>query len=180
MESESLFYKEHNIDGNDITVIFHKDVKYILNELTRNPVVRFTLTNCHDVADIKFDNIDYYNDGVIVDIYKEGELTFFRASDMSSIETKILCDKVIREDLEYRQIDLIDIIKSIKKESDNNNDTVVTLHDRINALANSLKHDLNIIDRKLAEANWLNNDKKEFLEGQKYVIQNVLQFIDKS
>ncbi len=179
METESLFYKEHKIDNKDIVVIFHKDVTYLLNESTPNPVVKFTLTNCRNVADLKFDNINYYNDGVIIDIGNESALTFFRAIDMSGIATKILCDKVIREDLKYRQPDLIDIIKSTKKESDNNNDTTVMLYDRINTLTNSLKHDLDIIDRKLAEANWLTNDKRQFLEGQKNTIQNVLQLIDK-
>jgi len=179
MQTESLFYKEHRIIGHDVIIIFHKDVTYILNESTPNPVVKFTLNNCRDVENIKFDNLDYYNDGVTVDIGNEGSLSFFRTIDMSGIETKILSDKAIREDLEYRQVDLIDIIKSLKKESEINNERAVMLYDRMKALTNSLKHDLVIIDRKLEEANWLTDNKKQFLEGQKNIIQNVLQSIDR-
>jgi len=179
METENLFYKEHSIDGNDIAIIFHKEPSYIFNESTLNPIVKFTLTNCRHLTDITFDNIDYYNDGLNIDVANENGLTAFRLIDTNGSGTKIFCDKAVREDLKYRQTDLVDFIKSAKKEIDEDYEKIVMLNNKIDCLTNSLKHDLDIIDRKLAQANWLTNDKKQFLEGQKNIIQNVLQLLTK-
>ena len=175
MKTENLFYKEHDIEGNDIIIIFHKEPSYIFNESAINPIVKFTLTNCRNLDNITFDNIDYYNDGLDIDTTIENGLTVFQIIDKIGSSTKIFCDQVVREDLKYRQTDLVDFIKSAKKEIDADYDKIAILNNKIGDLANSLKHDLDIIDRKLAEASWLTNDKKQFLEGQKTIIQNILQ-----
>ncbi|MEO6231816.1 MAG: hypothetical protein ABIP10_16945 [Ferruginibacter sp.] len=179
MDTESLIYKEHLVRNNDVEIIFHTDVPYIFNETTSFPVVKFTLINCRNPLDINFDTIDYYNDGIIIDIAKENEQSIFCMTDMGGDETKIFCDIVKREDLEYRQSDLIDLIKATKKESDENDKRANMFNDRILSLTTTLEHDLDIIQRKLEQANWLTTEKKEFLEGQKSTIHQVLEFIDK-
>jgi len=179
MDTESLSYKEHSVHNNDLEIIFHKDVPYIFNETTFFPVLKFTLTNCSNLSDIQFDNIDYYNDGITVDIAKENEQSIFCMTDMGGVETKIFCDMVKKEKLEYRQSDLIDLIKATKKESDENDKRANMFNDKIGSLTTNLKHDLDIIQRKLEQADWLTTEKKQFLEGQKTSIQEVLEFIDK-
>lgn len=179
MDTESLFYKEHSVRNNDVEIIFHKDYTYIFNETTPFPVVKFTLINCRNLLDIQFESIDYYNDGINLDITKEIEQTIFCTTDMGGIEIKISCDKVIREDFQYRQSDLIDFIKATKKESDDNDERANMLNNRIVSLTDTLEHDLDIIQRKLEQANWLTTNKKQFLEGQKNIIRQVLEFIDK-
>ena len=175
MDTETLFYKEHFASGSNVEIIFHKDYTYLFNETDSFPVVKFSLINCEDLSDIEFENIDYYNDGITADIKK----TIFHVTDMGGIETQISCDEVVREDIEYRQSDLIDIIKLTKKESTENDERAVMFNNRIEGLTNTLKHDLDIIQRKLEQANWLTTDKKQFLEGQQNIILQVLQFIDK-
>ena len=179
MDTESLFYKEHSVHNNDLEIVFHRDVTYIFNETISFPVVKFTLENCNNLLDIQFDNIDYYNDGITVDIVKEIVQSIFRMSDMGGIETKIFCDKIIEEDLEYRKSDLVDLIKATKKESDENDKRANVFNNRILSLTTTLEHDLVIIQRKLEQANWLTTEKKQFLEGQKSIIHHVLEFIDK-
>jgi hypothetical protein len=179
MDTETLFYKEHIVNGNNVEIIFHKDYTYIFNETDSFPVVKFSLINCKNLSDTEFENIDYYNDGITADIKTETEQTVFHLTDMGGIETQIFCEKVVQEELGYRQSDLIDIIRSTKKESDENVERAVMFNNRIESLTNTLKHNLDIIQRKLEQANWLTTDKKQFLEGQQNIIHQVLQFIDK-
>jgi hypothetical protein len=179
MDRENLFYREHTIRNNDVEIIFHKDYTYIFNEVNSFPVVKFTLINCGNLLDIQFDNIDYYNDGVTIDLTKEIGQTIFCMMDMAGIETKISCDKVIREDIKYRHSDLVDLIKTTKKESDENNERANMFSNTIVSLTTTLNHDLDIIQRKLEQANWLTTDKRQFLEGERSIIHQVLEFIDK-
>lgn len=51
------------------------------------------------MSNIQFEDIDYYNDGVTVDIIEEIEQTIFVATDLGGAEFKISCDKLIREDI---------------------------------------------------------------------------------
>jgi hypothetical protein len=179
MDTQTLFYKEHIVRGNDVEIIFHRDYPYIFNETDSFPLIKFFLINCKNLSDIEFEKIDYYNDGISADIKKETGQTIFQMTDMGGIETQISCEKVVSEDLKYRQSDLIDIIKSTKKESDENNERAVMFNNRIESLTSTLKHDLDIIQRKLEQAKWLTTDKKQFLEGQQNIIHQVLQFISK-
>src|SRR5215467_5024396 len=149
METEILFFKEHFINGYDIEIIFHKDYTYIFNETAEYPVVKFTLINVDDFSDKMFDDIDYYNDGLTIDIDNKNKQAVFCTTDMGGVQVKIFCDEVVRNDLKYRESDLIDIIKSAKRESDDINDRLTLSNNKINNLTNSLKHDLNIIETKL-------------------------------
>ena len=178
MNTEILFYKDHTISGDNAEIIFHKDYPYLFNETDSFPIVKFSLIDCKNLAEIDFVDIDYYNDGISIEINEVNEQTIFNLIDVGNIETIILCDKVLREDLEYRQSDLINIIKSVKKESFENYKIIETSNSRLDALKKLLTRDLDIIQRKLKQADWLTGNKKQFLEGQQNVIYQVLQFID--
>lgn len=179
MGTKTLFYKEHIICDNNVDIIFHQDYSYIFNETAPFPVVKFSLINCRNLSQVTFQDLDYYNDGVNVDIGMENERTFFQTTDIGDVEIKIFCDKVIRQDIEYRQHDLIGIIKSIKKESDDSNERMTMFSNRIEYLKKFLNHDFDVIKRKLEQANWLAVDKKQFFEGQKSIIDKVLYLIGK-
>jgi len=177
MSSELLFYKDHFIEDDHLNIVFHKDYTYLYNDTTPSPVVQFTLRNCSHLSDIPFDNIDHYNDGVIAEIDTENGKTVFRTTDMGGVEVRIVCDEVIRQDGAYRQRDLIDIIKSTKQESDDNDHRATVYGNRIDDLKKLLNHDLVVINTKLEQANWLKIERRQFLEGQKFVIEKILDLI---
>ena len=179
MITESLFFKDKIIQGRDLEVIFHKDYVWIFNEET-SPVVSFKLTNCQDLATIKFENIDAHNDGVFIDIQQISNYTVFETSDMGDFKTKIICDKVIKEEREYSKEDFTDLIKEILKQRDDEHNTVTKYAKREDAINQFLIRELNIVERKITEANWLTEDKKHFLEGQQNIILKIVETITKS
>ena len=180
MEPVSLFFKEHTLRGTEVEIIFHKEFVYLLNESSDFPVIKFTLLNCLNAENIKFENIDFYNDGVNIEILNGTGQVTFRTTDKSGTETNIFCEKVITQDLDYRQSDLIDIIKSINKERDENNERIVFLNYRMESLKNTLTHDLVNLQRKHEEAIWLSSEKRNFIEGQIKMINQVLEFFKKN
>jgi hypothetical protein len=58
MDTETLFYKEHIVSGNNVEIIFHKDYTYIFNETDSFPVVKFSLINCKNLSDIEFNEFE--------------------------------------------------------------------------------------------------------------------------
>lgn len=176
--SDSLFYKDHRILGKDIEIFFHKNIPCLsLNEEEEYPVTKFTLTNYRNLKDLNFDELDNHFDGITIEVYKDSELTRFCMSEIDGTEFNIICDKVLHEDLDYRKSDLIDIIKSVKKESEENHRQIRQLLAKLDRLTTSLEHDLEILNRKIAEAGWLTTEKKKFLEGQRLIVQKELQYI---
>jgi hypothetical protein len=179
MEPVSLFYKEHVFKGDEVEIFFHKDFTYKLNEAPGFPVIKFTLVNCSNTEEIKFEKIDFYNDGVTIEIINEERKVIFRTTDMGGINTKLYCEKVNTQELEYRQSDLVDIIKSLTKDCNENNERVNILNHRIEGLKNTLTHDLDNMRRKYVQASWLPSEKKHFLEGQIMMIERVLELLKK-
>jgi len=178
MTIDTLIFKEKIIQDNDLELTFHKDVFWIYNEKPF-PVVKYTLTNCRNLETIKFDSIDYYNDGLIIDTRQEGGLSVFETTDMGDVKIKIICDKIEKEEREYNSQDFVDLIKEILKQRDKEYDTVTMLTKRADNLKQFLNHELDIVTRKITQADWLAEDKKHFLQGQQEIIKRTLEAIDK-
>jgi hypothetical protein len=178
MTTDTLIFKDKIIRDNDLELTFHKDVFWIYNEKPF-PVVKYNLTNCRNLEEIKFDSIDYYNDGLIIETRQEGGLSVFETTDMGDVKIKITCDKIEKEEREYNSQDFIDLIKEILKQRDSEYDTVTMLTKRTDNLKQFLNHELNIVTRKITQADWLTEDKKHFLQGQQEIIKKTLETIDK-
>jgi hypothetical protein len=178
MTADTLIFKEKTIHDNDLELIFHRDVFWIYDE-NPFPVVKYTLVNCKNLESIKLDLIDYYNDGLVVDTRQEGGLSVFETTDMGNFKIKIICDIIKKEELEYDSRDFIGLIKEILKQRDNNHETVVMLTKREDSLKQFLNHELDIVTRKITQANWLTEDKKHFLQGQQAIIKKTLEVIGK-
>ena len=177
MTTDTLIYKDKLSKGNDLELTFHKDVFWIYNE-NPFPVVKYTLTNCRDLEKVKFDSIDYYNDGLVIDTRTENGLSVFETTDMGNIKIKITCDKIEKEEREYNSQDFIDLIKEILKQRDNEYETVAMLTKRTDNLKQFLNHELDIVTRKINQADWLTEDKKHFLQGQQESIKKTLEKIE--
>lgn len=151
MPTETLFYKEHLVSDRNVDIIFHTDFTHIYNETTTYPLVKFSLINCRDLESVKFDCIDHYNDGAEVDIENDKGLTVFRTKDQGGIIVEIICDEVQRENIAYRSSDLIGIIKAIQYNIDHYRSSQTKCLNRIQHLTNSLKHDIDVIERRLVK-----------------------------
>ena len=179
MTTDTLIFKDKIIQGNDLELIFHKDVIWIYNE-TPYPIVKYSLRNCRNLETADFDSIDFYNDGVIIDTREEGNLSVFETTDMCDIKFKIFCDKIEKEEQKYNSQDLVDLIKEIIKRNESEYETVTMLNKRTEILKHFLNHELNIVTIKITQANWLTEDKKHFLMGQQEIIKKVLDIIDRN
>jgi hypothetical protein len=178
MTTDTLIFKAKIVRNNDLELTFHKDVFWMYNEKPL-PVVKYTLTNCKDLPAIKFDSIDYYNDGLNIETRQEGNKSVFETTDMGDVKVKIICDKIEKEEREYNSQDFVDLIKEITKQRDSEYDTVALLTKRMDSLKQFLNHELDIVTRKVTQANWLTDDKKHFLLGQQEIIEKILDTIDR-
>ncbi len=178
MTTETLIFKDKIIHDNDLELTFHKDVFWIYNEKAY-PIVKYTLTDCRNLETIKFDSIDYYNDGLIIDTRQEERVSVFETTDMGGDKIKIICDKIEKEDREYNREDLVYLIKEILKQRDSEFDTAAMLTKRADNLKQFLNHELDIVTRKITQADWLTGDKKHFLQGQQEIIRKILGIIEK-
>jgi hypothetical protein len=179
MTEQLLIFKDKLIRGNNLELTFHKDHVWIYNA-DLLPVVKFTLINCKDIEAIKFDAIDSYNDGVIVDVRQEGDYTILETNDEGDVRVKMICDQVVKEEREYNREEFIFFINEILTQRDDKYSTVSMLRQRTAELKKNLNRELDIINRKINLAVWLTNEKRKFLEGQKYILQKIIDTIDKS
>jgi hypothetical protein len=178
MAKDTLIFKDKNIRNNDLELIFHKDHYWIYNE-EQLPVVKYTLSNCQNLASIDFHSIDCYNDGLIVDIRKENDHSVFETTDMGDIKVKIICDKIEKEEREYNTHDFVDLIKEILKQRDGEHDLSTKFTKQIEDLKQFLNHEHDIITKKIDQAGWVSEDKKHFLQGQQDILKKVIQKIEK-
>jgi len=175
---ETLIYKDKIVLGNNVELTFHKDYVWNYNEKPL-PVVTFSLTNCHDLKNIQFDFIDEFNDGVIVDIKQENNLSVFETTDMGDYKVKIICDKVVQEEREYNREDFIDLIKEILKQRDHEHEITIEFNKRADDLKRYLNHESDVVNRKIKQADWLTDDKKHFFKGQQDILKKIIETIDK-
>jgi|SRR5436190_11611555 len=178
MPKDTLIFKDKIIRNNDLVLIFHKDHHWIYNE-EQFPVVKYALTNCQNLASINFNSIDYYNDGLIVEIRKENNHSVFETTDMGDIKVKIICDRIEKEEREYDTHDFMDLIKEILKQRDSEHDVSTKFSKQIEDLKQFLNHELDVVTKKINQADWISEEKKHFLQGQQEVLKKVVQKIDK-
>lgn len=178
MTNDNLIFKNKIIQGNDLELIFHKDFLWIYNE-NPFPVIKYILINCRDLNAIKFDLLDPYDDGLVIDVRQEDSVSIFEATDMGGDKVRIICDKIVQEECDYARQDLIDLIKEFLNQRDGEYDTVARLTKREDQLKQFLNHELDIVTRKITQANWLSEGKKQFLQGQQEIIKKIFDMVDK-
>jgi hypothetical protein len=179
MENDTLFFKDKIIQRNDVEITFHKDYTHIYNFETF-PVVKYTLINCEDLASRNFDDIDYHNDGLFVETREENNRYVFEATDMGGDVFKIICDKIIKEELEYRKQDYVDLLKEIIKQRDDEYEVVNKYYHQLENLKSFLEKEIDINERKLNQADWLTNEKKKSLEGELSGFRKVFELLTNS
>ena len=173
MTTDNLIFKDKIIRDKEVELTFHKDVYWIYNDDPK-PVIKFTLKNCRSLDKIDFSSLDYYNDGLTIEVKKFDNHFVFETTDMGNIKTTILCDKIEKEELEYSSDDYIYLIKELTKQKDEADNSLTNLIEQIDDLKHFLHHENDIIDRKIEQASWLTDVKKHFLEGRQDVIKTIL------
>lgn len=175
---ERVFFKDKLIQNNNLDIFFHKDVPYIYNPETF-PVIKFALLNCKNLESKDFNNIDEYNDGVFIEIAQTTTSSIMKIIDVADTPLTIICDRIIREEVEYRNEDFITLIKEITNKLDTADNTNTKLYKLIEDLNKSLKKEMNIIETKFKDAKWLTSEKKQFLEGQKSILLKAMEVLSK-
>jgi hypothetical protein len=176
METETLFFKDKQIQGCDVEIVFHKDFTYFFN-IETFPIVKYTLLNCEDLASKNFEDIDSYNDGVLVTVKEESNKTAFEATDMGGRVFQIVCQKVIKEEIEYRKQDYVDLLRELIKQRDNEYELSNKYNHRLESIKTFLEKEIDINERKLSQADWLTSDKKKFFEGELSGFRKVLELM---
>ena len=178
MGEQLLFFKDKIINGNDLEIIFHKDFVWIQSD-NPMPVVIYTLTNCKDLDKVDFTHIDLHNDGIIIETLQQDNQFVFETSDMGNVKITIACDNIVQQEQDYRKEDFIDLLKEFQRQRDEEYETVKMFNNRVEDLKKFLDRELNISERKRNQADWLNQDKKHFLEGQQDILKKIIEVIKK-
>lgn len=134
------------------------------------PVVKYKLLDCQNIEALDWTLLDPHNDGVIVTLIPNGSRQIFQTADMSGIQFEIKCEKVIQENNAYSPEDLTDLLKENERQLDSYAILVKRLNDKVKGISNFLEKELDSNLRKLKGANWLTEDKKQFLHGQIAII----------
>ena len=177
MNAELLFLKDQIVREQNLDLIFHKDYPHIYN-IEPLPIVKFTLVNFLNVDLMCFENIDYYNDGVTIGVEKVGDRFIFEISSMADEQIKIICDKVIKEELEYRKEDFIYLIKEISNQRDEAYDSNISLQKRLDNLEKWIKKEIENSYTKLDQANWLSSDKKHSLKAELSNLNKIISILE--
>lgn len=178
MNTETLIFKDKLIRDKDVELIFHKDAFWIYNEDPK-PVIKYTLINCRNLDEIDFGSIDYYNDGLTIEIKQVDNHFVFETKDIGASKTTIFCNKIEKEELDYSSNDYIYLIKEFTKQRDKADNSLAALNERIDSIKKFLYHELDIINRKINQADWFTDDKKNFLEGRQDIIKTIIDKFDK-
>jgi hypothetical protein len=173
METETLFFKDKVIHGDDVEIIFHKDYTHFFN-IETFPIVKYTLLNCEDLGFKNFDNIDFHNDGAFVKTMEDNNHFVFEMTDMGGEVFQIVCEQIIIEELEYRKEDYIDLLKEMIKQRDDEYELANKYYSQLESLKIFLEKEMGIHERKLKQANWLPNDKRKVIEGELSGFRKVL------
>lgn len=173
MTQDTLIFKDKIIRDRDVELTFYKDVYWIYNDEPK-PVIKFTLKNCRDLDKMDFSSMDYYNDGLTIEIKEMGNNFVLEITDIDDIKMTVLCDKIEKEELEYSSNDYIYLIKEFTNQRDEAYRSLTILNERIDSLKRFLHRENDIIDRKIEQAGWLTDDKKHSLESRKNMIKSIL------
>jgi hypothetical protein len=174
-----LFFKESIVDGNDLDLFFHKDYPYNYNP-EEFPVVKYSLINCRDINNYKLATYADDNDGVFIDVKVENEKNKFILTDVSGTTITIVCDKVLNQHIKYREEDFVHLIKEILKQRDEATDSNTKSLDILFEVKYFIEEEVISVGKKISEAQWLPEEKKQFLEGQKNILHKILDIINPS
>lgn len=178
MTDETYIFRGKQIQNTNLELTFHKDVFWIYNA-DPFPVIKYRLTNCKDINSIDFDHIDYYNDGLVITVTQIDNSFQFETMDMGGRTTNIICENVEKNEEAYSKSDLIYLINEITKQRDAEYDSLTKLTEKLTELKKSLAHELDIISRKISQANWLTDDKKSYLQGRQEILESIIEKFDK-
>jgi hypothetical protein len=123
-------------------------------------VIRFTLKNCRNLDKIDFSSLDYYNDGLTIELTQLDNYSVFETTDRGNIKLTALCDKIEKEELEFSSSDYIYLIKKFTKQRDEAHNSLATLNVQIDSIMQYLYHEIDVISRKIQQAGWLTDDRK--------------------
>jgi hypothetical protein len=179
MTDEILIFKDKQITGDDLEITFHTDFTYNYNE-SEFPVVWFKLSKCKHLDKVDFKELDYYNDGITVDLKKNDSGEVFTATDMGGITVTIECEKIYYEKREYRKKDLIDIIKNLQRQVDDNHGREDKLVTQREVIRTYLTKEIETTNIKLTQADWLTEQKKQFLNGHLTTLRKMIELIEHS
>ena len=129
------------------------------------------------MATKNFEDIDYHNDGLFVETYEKSSHHIFETTDMGGEVFQIMCEKIVKEDLEYRKQDYIDLLKEIIKQRDEEYDVTNKYYHQFENLKLFLEKEIDITERKLSQANWLTSDKRKFIEGELSGFRKVFELL---
>ncbi len=178
MTDETLIFKDKKITGDSLEIIFHRDFTYIYNE-AEFPVVCYKLTKCKNLDKVDFESMDHYNDGVTIDIKKNGSGTTFTTTDMGGVTVTIECEKIDSEKREYDKSDLVDIIKFLQGQVEDYNDRQTKLFKQREEIKSYLTKEIETTDIKLTQADWLTDQKKQFLNGHLTTLRKMIELIER-
>jgi hypothetical protein len=173
---DNLFYRESDLKGNNIELFFHKDFPYLYNP-EEFPVIKFTLMNCQNAQSFDFAWLIDDNEGITIELSKENNDSVFEIIDASGEELKIKCESVKKEEMRYREADLYYLINELSKQNETDSQMITKLLKNLSDFRNYINRELEIIDRKINEANWLSIEKQQFLKGQKVMLEKSLEII---
>lgn len=173
---DPLIFREIKVEGNNLYLIFHKDYPYNYNP-EPFPVIKFSLINCQNTNNYNLSSIIDDCDGIWIDIQAENDHTKFIMTDASDIPIIIVCEKVIKEQIEYRNEDLIYLVKQLLMQRDEATDSNTKSLDLIFEVKYFLEKEIIIVERKISEAQRLPQEKKHFLEGQMNIMKKFLEIL---
>lgn len=176
MTDQPLFFKRKNIEKNDAELTFYKECPWLYNREPL-PVVKYRLLGCRDIQLVEWDSMDVFNDGVLVETIENGEHFIFQTTDLGGYQVQIACAQIIREDGDYSREDLMDLIEEVLKQREADEKVTASIREKTEELRRFLVHELDIVDRKMTQAEWLSQDKKQFLYGQRDILQKVHQLL---
>jgi hypothetical protein len=174
---EQLFYLENKVDGKNLNLFFHKDYTYNYNPETY-PVVKYTLVNCQNVNNHQFSSFADDNDGISIAVKSENGVSKLILTNVSDTSISIHCESIIKEDIKYREEDFVHLINEILKQRNEALDSNSKSIDLLFELKYFMEQEVIKLDRKKSEAQWLQDEKRQFLEGQKNILLRILEFID--
>jgi hypothetical protein len=176
MPDQPLFFKRKHINENDAELTFYKECTWIYSP-DPLPVVNYKLVDCRNIQIVEWDTMDEFNDGVIVESLDSDEHFIFQTTDLGGHQVKIECAQIIREDSEYTIEDLIDLTDESEKHRDAEAIVTARLRDKAEELKRFIVHELDIVERKVTQAEWLSEDKRNYLFGQRDALQKIRQFM---
>lgn len=176
MSQNEIFFKKKQITNNDVELIFHRNYTWIY-DTGPSPVVRYILLGCKNLEELDWKFLDISGDGITISTIRQGSHYILQMTDVAGDQFKVKCKRIIHEDKTYDNDDLTDLLKEANRKLDDDAVLISKLRDKIERICHYLEKELNGNVQRLKQADWLVNEKKQFLQRQNTLIQNVLSQI---